>query len=257
MRTLRAAPLPLRPATTPILRHRRHLRCDTDLPNSPFLLSPHTQRFSEPSSTVNHHDMPNAKRKRAKKFAVAKRTISPNDTRLKIKQISKDSAAPILQKESDATKLANSQVPASMFFRYNPNLGPPFRILLDTNFINFSVSNKLDIIRAALDCLSAQSTIYISECVIAELQKLPKKYNLALRVARDRRFKLLKCTHKGTYADDCIVDRITSHRIYIVATCDKDLKRRIRKIPGIPIMYISGHKFKVERLPETLSPGLS
>lgn len=40
------------------------------------------------------------------------------------------------------------------------------------------------------------------------------------------------------------------HKCYIVATCDKDLKRRIRKIPGIPIMYISGHKYVIERLPE-------
>ncbi|CAJ0748716.1 24205_t:CDS:2, partial [Entrophospora sp. SA101] len=50
-------------------------------------------------------------------------------------------------------------------------------------------------------------------------------------VARDPRFERFKCTHKGTYADDCIVQR---NKCYIVATCDKDLKRRIRKIPGIP-----------------------
>lgn len=92
--------------------------------------------------------------------------------------------------------------------------------------------------------------------MIAELQKLPKKYSLALRIARDRRFQRLKCSHKGTYADDCLVDRCNAHRCFIVATCDKDLKRRLRKIIGVPIMYISGHKFKVERLPETLAPTL-
>lgn len=40
------------------------------------------------------------------------------------------------------------------------------------------------------------------------------------------------------------------HRCYIVCTCDKDLKRRIRKVPGVPIMFIAEHKFTVERMPE-------
>ncbi|CAG8854598.1 26744_t:CDS:2, partial [Gigaspora margarita] len=69
-------------------------------------------------------------------------------------------------------------------------------------------------------------------------------------VARDPRFERLPCSHKGTYADDCLVKRVMQHKCYIVATCDKDLKRRIRKIPGIPIMYISKRKYTIERLPE-------
>ena len=182
--------------------------------------------------------------------------ISPKDARLNQKALSKAAAAPIIQKASDKSILTTNPNPASMFFRYNPSLGPPFRVMIDTNFINFSVSNKIDIARGMLDCLAAPTEVFVTDCVIAELQKLPKKYAVALRVARDRRFKRLTCTHKGTYADDCLVQRIAAHRVYIVATCDKDLKRRIRKVPGIPIMYISGHQFKVERLPETLAPTL-
>jgi U3 small nucleolar RNA-associated protein 24 len=34
----------------------------------------------------------------------------------------------------------------------------------------------------------------------------------------------------------------------VVATNDKDLKRRIRKINGVPIMYIAGHKYQIERM---------
>ena len=40
------------------------------------------------------------------------------------------------------------------------------------------------------------------------------------------------------------------HKCYIVATCDRDLKRRIRRIPGVPIMYIRAHKYSIERMPE-------
>ena len=70
------------------------------------------------------------------------------------------------------------------------------------------------------------------------------------RVAKDPRFERLPCTHKGTYADDCLVNRVMQHKCYIVATCDKDLKRRIRKVPGVPIMYIASRQYSIERLPE-------
>ena len=29
------------------------------------------------------------------------------------------------------------------------------------------------------------------------------------RIAKDPRFEQLPCSHKGTYADDCIVERVT------------------------------------------------
>ena len=31
---------------------------------------------------------------------------------------------------------------------------------------------------------------------------------------------------------------------------DRDLKRRIRKEPGVPIMYIADHKYAIERMPD-------
>jgi hypothetical protein len=49
----------------------------------------------------------------------------------------------------------------------------------------------------------------ITDCVLAELEKLGVKYRMALRVARDPRFERLPCSHKGTYADDCLVQRVT------------------------------------------------
>ncbi|KAI9109970.1 hypothetical protein K1719_019011 [Acacia pycnantha] len=44
-------------------------------------------------------------------------------------------------------------------------------------------------------------------------------------------------------------------RCFIVATCDRDLKRRIRKIPGVLIMYMTKHKYSIEQLPEATIGG--
>ena len=88
---------------------------------------------------------------------------------------------------------------------------------------------------------------------MAELEKLGTKYRLALRLAKDPLIQRLPCDHKGTYADDCLVERVQIHRCYIVATNDKDLKSRLRKIPGVPILYVGNHKYAIERLPEAPS----
>jgi U3 small nucleolar RNA-associated protein 24 len=46
-----------------------------------------------------------------------------------------------------------------MFFQYNAALGPPYHILVDTNFINFSIQNKLELVKSMMDCLYAKCKI--------------------------------------------------------------------------------------------------
>lgn len=145
------------------------------------------------------------------------------------------------------------QTPSSLFFEYNSQLGPPYQILVDTNFINFSLQHKVDLFKGMMDCLMAKCFPIITDCVLGELEKMGPKYRLALRMANDPRIKRLKCLHKGTYADDCLVNRVKESRCYIVATSDKELKRRIRKIPGVPIMFVTQHKYEIERLPDAIS----
>lgn len=101
-----------------------------------------------------------------------------------------------------------------------------------------------------MDTFLATVRPIITDCVMAELEKLGPKYRLALQIARDERFERLTCDHKGVYADDCIVDRAVKSRIYIVATNDRDLKRRIRKIPGVPLVSVARGKYVVEKLPD-------
>ena len=48
------------------------------------------------------------------------------------------------------------QVSSALFFQYNTQLGPPYHILVDTNFINFSIQNKLDVVQSMMDCLYAK-----------------------------------------------------------------------------------------------------
>ena len=93
-----------------------------------------------------------------------------------------------------------------MTARFLTDIPPLLRLLLTP------LQNKLEMIKAMMDCLLAKATPCITDCVIAELEKLGPKYRIALRLAKDERFQRLPCSHKGTYADDCIVQRAEQHR---------------------------------------------
>lgn len=189
-------------------------------------------------------------RLKTKQFAAVKRMINPKEI-AKTRKGAEKSGESDKRKHRDAPTLKRVETQsAAMFGRYNAKLKPPYNVLVDTNFINFSIKNKIDLVKGMMDCLYAECVPHVTDCVVAELEKLGEKYRVALRISKDPRIERLPCDHKGTYADDCICERVKAHRCYIVATCDTDLKRRIRKIPGVPIMYVGNHKYAVERLPE-------
>ncbi|KAI9149219.1 rrna-processing protein fcf1 [Paramyrothecium foliicola] len=181
--------------------------------------------------------------KKTRKFGQVKRVLGLRDARLKENK----AKAEILQKEKAAKKTINGelvreapQMPSHMFFEHNTALAPPYNILVDTNFLSHTVQRKLSLLESMMDCLYAKCNIIITSCVMAELEKLGPKYRLALRVARDERWQRLQCDHKGTYADDCLVDKVTKNRIYIVGTNDKALKQRLRKVAGVPLCVRRG-----------------
>ncbi|KAK3062843.1 hypothetical protein LTS18_003251 [Coniosporium uncinatum] len=148
--------------------------------------------------------------KRTRKFAQVKRVIGQRDARLKKNQLKGEEEAKKQKKENEVIREI-PQVASNLFFQYNTALVPPYSVLVDTNFLS---------------------------------------HRIALRIARDERWERMKCDHKGTYADDCIVDTVMRHKVFIVATNDKELKRRIRKIPGVPLMSVARGKYTIERLPD-------
>ena len=139
---------------------------------------------------------------------------------------------------------------SELFFRHNTALGPPYHIILDTNFFYYARRAHKDIFTEMTRILLAKCYLYVTDCVVAEAEKMGRKYKSMLRSLKDPRIRRLKCQHRGIYADDCIVRRVKQHRIFLIATCDRDLKKRLRKIPGVPVVYIQAYRFTVERLPE-------
>jgi len=87
------------------------------------------------------------------------------------------------------------KTPAALYFKYNTQLGPPYQVIIDTNFINFSIRNKIDLVKGMMDCLYAECTPCITDCVMAELEKLGQKYRVALKIAKARRYIYMHACH--------------------------------------------------------------
>jgi hypothetical protein len=77
------------------------------------------------------------KAKNTRKFAVAKKMISPKDTRVTANLEKAKKKQEEIEKKEAPRQI--EQAVSSLFFQYNTQLGPPYHVLVDTNFINFSI----------------------------------------------------------------------------------------------------------------------
>lgn len=149
-----------------------------------------------------------------------------------------------LREDSLESSISESEIERRIL---NSSLKPPYQVILDTNFINDSIRKKMNLEEALMECLEGEVKLLVPECVFGELEKLGRVYRLALNMIRGMKVETLKCNHKGTYADDCILSRVKEFSCYVVATTDKNLRQRIKKIPLVPIVYFRGHRCETER----------
>ena len=125
--------------------------------------------------------------RKTKKFALTKRLLNPKDA----KQQSHRPGTKALVKNQFKTKENELKikrieaVASNMFNEHNAAIKPPYSVLVDTNFINFSIKNKIDLVKGMMDCLYANCVPHVTDCVIGELEKLGTKFRVALRVAKD------------------------------------------------------------------------
>lgn len=76
---------------------------------------------------------------------------------------------------------------------------------------------------------------YVTDCIVGELEKLGQKYKIALKIVKDPRFERIQCMHPGTYADDCLVQRVTQ----VILSIFNSYKNLILKSTNILKFYFT------------------
>ncbi len=73
--------------------------------------------------------------RKTRKFAAVKRILRKKD----IPQVKKQDLVKRQEEAQKDAKRIAEKPPAHLFFKYNTALGPPYHILIDTNFINMLI----------------------------------------------------------------------------------------------------------------------
>jgi hypothetical protein len=130
-----------------------------------------------------------------------------------------------------------------MFFRYNTALAPPYQVLTDTNFINFSIQNKIELVKGMMDCLYAKCTVCVTDCVMAELEKLGPKYRIALRYTKPiLMFSLHRDCDGLRLTLDCLIIPLPELReIHALKEC----RVRIKEHTRTTVLWLGLCRYKV------------
>ncbi|KAI7901095.1 Fcf1-domain-containing protein, partial [Cokeromyces recurvatus] len=118
---------------------------------------------------------------------------------------------------------------------------PPYQILLDGEFCKVALDRKIYLKDALPSLMFAPTRLLVTECILNELKSKGHDHTSAYILAK--KFETRKCSHKEQPVSSyqCIREAVgddNKHHLSI-ATQNPKLKDRLRKIPGVPIIYVN------------------
>jgi len=145
-----------------------------------------------------------------------------------------------------------------ILFKNSFGFAQPFQILVDGTFCQAALQSRTQIKEQLPKFLDGTTQLFTTPCVIAEAQALGPQLTGALFIAKT--FKLHKCSHKDVAvpAANCIKSMIGTDNPnrYFLASQDINLRRSLRSIPGVPILYIHRGTLLLEK-PSAVSSTVS
>lgn len=120
------------------------------------------------------------------------------------------------------------------------NFRTPYQILITADFLTAARSFHLDPIAGLKRTVQGEVKSMISQCCIKTLYDTKDDPEIRLAKSLERR----RCGHVETAESpaDCVAACVGSGRNknrYIVATQDGALRERLRRVPGVPLIYIN------------------
>ncbi|XP_041867444.1 rRNA-processing protein UTP23 homolog [Melanotaenia boesemani] len=126
------------------------------------------------------------------------------------------------------------------FYKYNFNFREPFQILIDGTFCQAALKNKIQIKEQLPKYLMGEVQLCTTNCALKELETLGNQLYGAKIILQ--RFQVRKCPHfkNPVSASECLLSMLeeTNPHHYFVATQDHSLTAGLKKIPGVPLLYI-------------------
>ncbi|KAL1767750.1 rRNA-processing protein UTP23-like [Sigmodon hispidus] len=126
------------------------------------------------------------------------------------------------------------------FFRNNFGVREPYQILLDGTFCQAALRGRIQLRDQLPRYLMGETQLCTTRCVLQELESLGKELYGAKLIAQ--KCQVRNCPHfkSAVSGSECLlsmVDEGNPHH-YFVATQDQNLSVKVKKSPGIPLMFI-------------------
>ncbi|XP_067281679.1 rRNA-processing protein UTP23 homolog [Pseudorasbora parva] len=126
------------------------------------------------------------------------------------------------------------------FYKYNFCFREPFQILIDGTFCQAALKNKIQIKEQLPKYLMGEVQLCTTSCALKELETLAKDLYGAKLILQ--RFQIRRCKHTKdpVPASECLLSMLgeTNTHHYFIATQDQELTTALKKIPGVPLLYI-------------------
>lgn len=125
------------------------------------------------------------------------------------------------------------------FYRVNFGYEPPYRVLLDPDMVQTSITNNLFIKNTLPNLLNATAYVVVTACVVRTLREAGETHSSASLFAK--RATRIPCTHEGKKsAADCIKSRMITPFEFklLLASNDTALIAALATTPGIPLISL-------------------
>ncbi|KAL3662643.1 hypothetical protein V7S43_012490 [Phytophthora oleae] len=134
-------------------------------------------------------------------------------------------------------------------FHFLCGIKPPYKVLLDGNFIAMCVQMKVDVqerVPKYLQVKPHECEFYVPHAALEELKMLGETTKEAYDLAKS--FKVAEAYDQDDSSDDKPVD-VSKHiqsiigakneRKFVVCTQEVELRKALRLVPGVPLMYLN------------------
>ncbi|KAK5854863.1 hypothetical protein PBY51_005018 [Eleginops maclovinus] len=126
------------------------------------------------------------------------------------------------------------------FYKYNFSFREPFQILIDGTFCQLALKNKIQIKEQMPKYLMGEVQLCTTNCALKELETLGKELYGARIILQ--KFQSRRCAHlkDPVPASECLLSMLgeTNPHNYFIATQDHTVTAGVKKIPGVPLLYI-------------------
>ncbi|XP_004642959.1 rRNA-processing protein UTP23 homolog [Octodon degus] len=126
------------------------------------------------------------------------------------------------------------------FFRNNFGVWEPYQILLDGTFCQAALRGCIQLREQLPGYLMGETQLCTTRCVLKELETLGKDLYGAKLIAQ--KCQVRNCPHfkNAVSGSDCLLSMVEegNPHHYFVATQDQNLSMKVKKKPGVPLMFI-------------------